>query len=60
MHCLLIDYHESSIALPYTGTTLVRLALRALQEHGAVCALLETEVNNLKALGLYEHLGFVR
>ncbi|KAL1924667.1 uncharacterized protein VTP21DRAFT_4321 [Calcarisporiella thermophila] len=42
------------------GTALVCRAIKAMKEEKANEIVLETEVTNLGALALYEHLGFIR
>jgi peptide alpha-N-acetyltransferase len=42
------------------GTLLVKKAIRTMQEGGCHEVVLETEVCNKAALGLYQNLGFVR
>jgi N-alpha-acetyltransferase 30 len=42
------------------GTKLVHMSMNAMVESGASEAILETEVDNLGAIGLYESLGFMK
>eukprot|EP00747_Dinoflagellata_sp_TGD_P164437 gnl/TRDRNA2_/TRDRNA2_184376_c0_seq1.p1 gnl/TRDRNA2_/TRDRNA2_184376_c0~~gnl/TRDRNA2_/TRDRNA2_184376_c0_seq1.p1 ORF type:complete len:251 (-),score=51.74 gnl/TRDRNA2_/TRDRNA2_184376_c0_seq1:196-948(-) len=51
---------EKSIRGKGIGSTLVRLCLQRMQELGADECVLETEVTNKAALGLYRNMGFVK
>ena len=42
------------------GSTLVKMGLQRMVKEGCTEIVLETEVSNLAALGLYDKLGFVR
>lgn len=44
----------------FVGSTLVQMALQKMKEEGAHEVVLETEISNTGALGLYQNLGFLR